>query len=700
VIVPKPLTTDDIYIQGAREDASNQNYIRFDSGTGLTVYGRDSAADVYNYAAAGVFTINQWAVLGIVGDRSDAILAYKDGDAITLNESVAMTDADMDSNAVSYLGRRNTDYGNMELSIFRQFNLALDPTDATDNAIINGGDVPFKYAGASQTEVVYAASGATDNNTFTSDTGWWSKGGGGSIAGNVAVATTVTSGVSIIYNTTVLTSGKKYRVTYTVSGYSIGGVKLYLGGNFGTVRSVDGTYTEEIICGKIDTWLSLTADGTTTLNIDDVYVTQIGCVLDLNPTGITSTKWIDNSGNDLDGTVSGAIVTNPQAGLYIAEAGGDAKMYMDDAGNVGIGNSALESWDADWTSLQIGGLGAYYGKTVAAAGNPTYLSNNVYFDGTNKRIIEDEASRYGQQNGAHVFSVTGSAAADSGITWITAQTITSAGLTQFGTASGAGQVNITPASAINGLSIVQDNAASGLSIDQNSSNNAVTLNGTQVIYALQDGANGYVADFVRNVPEAGSSPMVKFRSANASNTQPTLFIDHNGTGGATGYGLHVDSENAAGPAVYIEGAGAGSTSFAFESTGMRAASIVQNTADGRGLYVRRNIAASTETFPLVYFGTANATDTKATLSLQNDGSGAHITTGATNEDLEIDPNGTGNVVITGSASVSGDSITIATNQSPAATDACTAGEVAWDASYVYICTASTVWKRAALTGGY
>jgi hypothetical protein len=48
----------------------------------------------------------------------------------------------------------------------------------------------------------------------------------------------------------------------------------------------------------------------------------------------------------------------------------------------------------------------------------------------------------------------------------------------------------------------------------------------------------------------------------------------------------------------------------------------------------------------------------------------------------------------------GDSTIIATTQSPASNAACTTGEVAWDASYVYICTATTVWKRAALTGGY
>lgn len=43
---------------------------------------------------------------------------------------------------------------------------------------------------------------------------------------------------------------------------------------------------------------------------------------------------------------------------------------------------------------------------------------------------------------------------------------------------------------------------------------------------------------------------------------------------------------------------------------------------------------------------------------------------------------------------------VAATASPAAGDACTAGRMVWDASYVYVCTATGVWKRAALTGGY
>lgn len=45
-------------------------------------------------------------------------------------------------------------------------------------------------------------------------------------------------------------------------------------------------------------------------------------------------------------------------------------------------------------------------------------------------------------------------------------------------------------------------------------------------------------------------------------------------------------------------------------------------------------------------------------------------------------------------------LVVSTSASPLAADACTAGKMVWDASYIYVCTATGVWKRAALTGGY
>lgn len=48
----------------------------------------------------------------------------------------------------------------------------------------------------------------------------------------------------------------------------------------------------------------------------------------------------------------------------------------------------------------------------------------------------------------------------------------------------------------------------------------------------------------------------------------------------------------------------------------------------------------------------------------------------------------------------GGRLIVADTASPAASSTGTAGMITWDASYIYICTSTDTWKRAALTGGY
>lgn len=55
---------------------------------------------------------------------------------------------------------------------------------------------------------------------------------------------------------------------------------------------------------------------------------------------------------------------------------------------------------------------------------------------------------------------------------------------------------------------------------------------------------------------------------------------------------------------------------------------------------------------------------------------------------------------TPSFAVHADAVQIVTSQSPASGGAGVAGEIAWDANFIYVCTAANTWTRAALTGGY
>ena len=57
-------------------------------------------------------------------------------------------------------------------------------------------------------------------------------------------------------------------------------------------------------------------------------------------------------------------------------------------------------------------------------------------------------------------------------------------------------------------------------------------------------------------------------------------------------------------------------------------------------------------------------------------------------------------MVTGRMTFGADSIIVAQSQSPTSSGTGILGEIAYDSSYIYVCTATNTWKRAALTGGY
>lgn len=68
--------------------------------------------------------------------------------------------------------------------------------------------------------------------------------------------------------------------------------------------------------------------------------------------------------------------------------------------------------------------------------------------------------------------------------------------------------------------------------------------------------------------------------------------------------------------------------------------------------------------------------------------------------LHVTPASTYNSSGTWKNIVAATTFTITNLSSPAAADACTAGTITVDTAYIYVCSASGAWKRAALTGGY
>ena len=114
-------------------------------------------------------------------------------------------------------------------------------------------------------------------------------------------------------------------------------------------------------------------------------------------------------------------------GIFTQKAGVETETMTISSGNVGIGNSALETWKTDMSVLQLGGDASFAAKTTAAGGNDFFISRNAYWDSTNNRWEymstngDDEAERLVMANGTYFFDLTGTAGADdAAITFTTA----------------------------------------------------------------------------------------------------------------------------------------------------------------------------------------------------------------------------------------------------------------------------------------
>ncbi|MFC1806465.1 hypothetical protein ACFL09_05740 [Planctomycetota bacterium] len=152
-------------------------------------------------------------------------------------------------------------------------------------------------------------------------------------------------------------------------------------------------------------------------------------------------------------------------------------------------------------------------------------------------------------------------------------------------------------------------------------------------------SNGFGLNISRDITETGSNPLVSILDDNILGTQNALRVKHDGRGiginltmshVSAEVGLKVDSESLLNPGIDING--------------YYPLRITQDISNGTGIYVSRNTAEA-GSLALIRFYSLNATDTQPVMTLRNSGSGPHITTGSTDEDLEISPNGTGSTYI-------------------------------------------------------
>jgi hypothetical protein len=257
-----------------------------------------------------------WHHICITFDRSGSSTVYVDGVADgTTDISGASGDA---SNSYPFQIGTNDQEANfteMEISHARVFNNLLTATEVKE--LYSGASVPFKYKGANQTSLVTG-----DDSTFASATGFWTLlGGSGSIS--IGSGTLSFSSVQNGYGAkraALVTAGKAYRATFTISNYSAGSIKVYGNGVYSTdSASSNGTHSIDLVAGNANTDFWINGIGTTTLDLDDFTLVPIGAVAEFDGSGITNDKWYDKSGNELHGTVSGATDENTAGAPAISE---------------------------------------------------------------------------------------------------------------------------------------------------------------------------------------------------------------------------------------------------------------------------------------------------------------------------------------------------------------------------------------------
>jgi hypothetical protein len=120
---------------------------------------------------------------------------------------------------------------------------------------------------------------------------------------------------------------------------------------------------------------------------------------------------------------------------------GNGGLIKDASGNVGVGVTP-SAWDAGWKALQISE--AVFSNSDSQP-SLTDIGSNFYINGgADKYIVTDEASKYRQYNGEHIWYTAPSGTAGNAITFSERIRITSAGYTQFGADGTTSTLSIAP----------------------------------------------------------------------------------------------------------------------------------------------------------------------------------------------------------------------------------------------------------------
>lgn len=220
----------------------------------------------------------------------------------------------------------------------------LAPVFAEDNT---------KFYYNDSTDTLYTYSTLTErvtNGTFTGSATGWTLNSGWAYSSNSVSHSSNGTGV-LTQTMSSIMQGKFYKLTFTISGWTVGSVTPTCGGNTLTARSANGTYTEYFLNTNATQSITFTPTNTARFTIDNVSVVELsgGAV----NTGTVNTQGLNvatSASNSSPGTTRHITLSNNGSYTYI-----DAYFGSTLSGAIG--------WTSSTMNLYTGSSGFNFYKT-------------------------------------------------------------------------------------------------------------------------------------------------------------------------------------------------------------------------------------------------------------------------------------------------------------------------------------------------
>lgn len=373
----------------------------------------------------------------------------------------------------------------------------------------------------------------------------------------------------------------------------------------------------------------------------------------------------DNRYSDVDfyhgGTAKWRFGTNGANNISIYDfVNTTTRFTIDSNGNVGIGE-APSTWGSAWKTLQFSSYGivsSFSGGEFIIASNSTEPANDLtsskYRTGTNP------AQRYRQSiaTGAHIWEIATSGTAGANITFTQAMTLNSSGNLGIGTTLPNVKLEVIGTAAVRGLKSSSINLGQEHQIEANGTNGA--YNAGLMFGSTNDNGRGLFKFLVGGTPTLTYST-----STDASTFTERMRITSSGN---IGIGTTSPTSNRG---LCINGA----DYFGIE---------LQSSGGIIGRWLQEGTTGG------VYFDYGGASQAGRFLSIRSASASVMYFNAAGNI-------GIATTSPTALLDVNSNKIRVRTAKTPAsATDTGDAGDICWDANYIYVCTATNTWKRSAI----